>query len=44
MIKRVAGGYYVLSSRGKNLGGWYETLEDATKRLRQVESLKHHKH
>ncbi|MGD0428252.1 MAG: hypothetical protein ABSC10_16180 [Candidatus Acidiferrales bacterium] len=44
MIKKVPGGYQVLSSKGKNLGGPYDTLEEATKRLRQVEFFKHHKH
>ncbi len=44
MIKKVPGGYYVLSSKRKNLGGWYETLEEATKRLRQVEFFRHHRH
>jgi hypothetical protein len=43
MIKKVAGGYQVLSSKGKNLGGWYETVEEATKRLRQEEFFKHRK-
>jgi hypothetical protein len=43
MIKKVAGGYQVLSSKGKNLGGPYETLDEAKKRLRQVEFFKHHK-
>ena len=44
MIKKVPDGYQVLSSKGKNLGGPYDTLEEATKRLRQVEFFKHHKH
>jgi len=43
MIKRVSGGYQVLSSKGKNLGGPYRTLEEAKKRLRQVEFFKRHK-
>jgi len=38
MIKKVKGGYKVLSSKGKNLGGPYKTLEEAKKRLRQVDS------
>jgi len=41
MIKRVKGGYQVVSSQGKNLGGPYKTLEDAKKRLRAVEFFKH---
>lgn len=44
MIKRIAGGYYqVVSRKGRNLGGPYETLEEAMKRLRQVEYFKHRK-
>ncbi len=43
MIKRVTGGYQVVSSKGKNLGGPYPTLEEAKKRLRQVEFFKHRK-
>ena len=43
MIKRVKGGYSVVSSRGRNLGGPYKTLEEAKKRLRQVEFFKRKK-
>jgi hypothetical protein len=43
MIKKVNGGYQVLSSKGRNLGGPYKTLEKAKKRLRQVEFFKHRK-
>ena len=44
MIKKVKGGYQVLSEKkGKNLGGPYKTLEEARKRLRQVEFFKHQK-
>jgi hypothetical protein len=43
MIKKVKEGYKALSSKGKNLGGPYETLDEAKKRLRQVEFLKHRK-
>lgn len=43
MIKRVKQGYQVLSTKGKNLGGPYATLEEAKKRLRQVEFFEHHK-
>jgi len=42
MIKKVKDGYQVLSEKtGKNLGGPYKTLEEAKKRLRQVEFFKH---
>lgn len=41
MIKKMRGGYQVLSEKtGKNLGGPYKTLEEAKKRLRQVEFCK----
>ena len=43
MIKKVRGGYQVLSSKGKNMGGPYKTLEVAKRRLRQVEFFKHKK-
>ena len=43
MIRKIKGGYKVLSSKGKNLGGPYKTLEEAKKRLRQVEFFKHQK-
>ena len=43
MIKKVKGGYQVLSSKGKNLGGPYKTLAQAKKRLRQVEFFKRRK-
>ena len=43
MIKKVKEDYKVLSSRGKNLGGPYKTIEEAKKRLRQVECFKHRK-
>jgi hypothetical protein len=41
MIKKVAGGYKVLSEKGKNLGGPYKSKAAAQKRLRQVEYFKH---
>jgi hypothetical protein len=41
MIKKLKSGYKVVSSKGKNLGGPYKTLEEAKKRLRQVEFFKH---
>src|ERR1700746_3215962 len=40
MIKKVKAGYKVVSSKGKNLGGPYKTMEEAKKRLRQVEFFK----
>src|SRR5262249_38810449 len=43
VIKKVAGGYKVLSEKGKNLGGPYKTKKQAEKRLRQVEFFKHRK-
>ena len=43
MIKKVKGGYKVLSEKGKNLGGPYKSREESEKRLRQVEYFKHHK-
>ena len=43
MIKKVAGGYKVLSEKGKNLGGPYKTKREAEKRLQQVEFFKHKK-
>lgn len=43
MIKKVPGGYQVVSQKGKNLGGPYKTLAEAEKRLRQVEFFKHKK-
>jgi hypothetical protein len=41
MIKKEKVGYRVVSSKGKNLGGPYRTLEEAKQRLRQVEFFKH---
>jgi hypothetical protein len=44
MIKKVKGGYQVVSeTTGRNLGGPYKTLEEAKKRLRQVEFFKRRK-
>jgi hypothetical protein len=44
MIKKVKAGYQVLSeTTGRNLGGPYKTLEEAKKRLRQVEFFKRRK-
>jgi len=39
-IKKVKGGYKVVSEKGKNLGGPY-TKAQAEKRLKQVEFFKH---
>jgi hypothetical protein len=41
IIRKVAGGYKVLSEKGKNLGGPYKSKEAAEKRLKQVEYFKH---
>jgi hypothetical protein len=43
MIKKVKAGYKVVSSKGKNLGGTYKTVEAAKQRLRQVEFFKRSK-
>jgi len=43
MILKTKNGYQVVSSKGKNLGGPYKTLELAKKRLRQVEFFKRQK-
>jgi ribosome modulation factor len=40
MIKKLKNGYQVLSSKGKNLGGPYKTLEEAKKRLRQFREVR----
>ena len=41
MIVRRKGGWYVVSEKGKNLGGPYPNREMALKRLREVEYFKH---
>jgi len=43
MIKKVSGGYQVLSKKGRNVGGPYKTMAEAKKRLQQVEFFKHRK-
>lgn len=43
MVKKTQDGYHVFSQKGKNLGGPYKTREEALKRLRDVEFLKHHR-
>jgi hypothetical protein len=40
MVKKVTGGYKVVSKKGKNLGGPYKTKAEAQKRLQQVEFFK----
>lgn len=40
MIKKVKGGYKVVSEKGKNLGGPYPTKEQAKKRLAEIEYFK----
>ena len=40
MIKKVKGGYKVMSEGGKNLGGPYKSKTQAQRRLRQVEFFK----
>lgn len=41
MIVKRKEGYFVLSEKGRNLGGPYRLKEEAKKRLRQVEFFKH---
>lgn len=41
MIRKVKGGYKVLSEKGRNLGGPYRTRKQAARRLQQVEYFKH---
>jgi hypothetical protein len=43
LIKKVSGGYKVVSKKGKNLGGPCKTKAEAQKRLRQVEFYKRNK-
>ncbi len=43
MIRKVNGGYKVLSEKGKNLGGPYKSKKEAEKRLQQVEYFKRNK-
>lgn len=43
VIRKRKKGYYVLSEKGKNLGGPYKTKTAAKKRLRQVEYFKNKK-
>jgi len=43
MIKKRAGGWFVVSEEGRNLGGPYKSRKEAVHRLRQVEYFKHKK-
>jgi len=43
MIKKVKGGYQVVSTKSRNLGGPYKSLAASKKRLRAVEFFKHRK-
>lgn len=43
MVRKIKGKWYVLSEKGKNLGGPYETEDQAKSRLREVEYFKHKK-
>lgn len=43
MIRKVKGGYKVLSKKGKTLGGPYKTKSEAGTRLKQVEYFKRRK-
>jgi hypothetical protein len=40
MLRKVQGGYRVLSESGRNMGT-YRTKAEAEKRLRQIEMFKH---
>ena len=40
MIRKRKDGYYVLSEKGKKLGGPYKSKKEAEKRLKQVEYFK----
>lgn len=41
MIVKRDGKYYVVSEKGKNLGGPYDSREKAEERLDQIEYFKH---
>lgn len=43
MIEKKKDRFFVKSENGKNLGGPYKSLEEAMKRLKQVEYFKHEK-
>lgn len=40
MIRKIKGGYRVVSESGRNMGS-YKTLAEAKKRLKQIEYFKH---
>jgi len=40
MIRKIKGGYKVVSGSGRNMGT-YKTLAEAKQRLRQIEYFKH---
>ncbi len=40
MIKKIKGRYRVVAESGRNMGT-YKTIEEAKKRLRQIEYFKH---
>ena len=44
MIVKKSDGYYVMSEKGKSLGGPYKSEIKAKKRLNQVEFFKKHEH
>ena len=43
MVKKVEGGWVVVSEKGKRLSKVYRTEEEAKERLRQIEYFKHRK-
>jgi len=43
MVRKVKGGYVVLSHKGKRLSKRYASYSAAVKRLRQIEWFKHHR-
>lgn len=43
MIRKVKGGYIVVSETGKKLSRVYKSRSEAQKRLRQIEMFKHMK-
>ena len=42
MIRKIKGGYRVVAESGRNMGT-YKTLEEAKKRLQEIEFFKHKK-
>ena len=42
MLRKIKGGYRVVAESGRNMGT-YKTLEEAKKRLQQIEFFKHKK-